>query len=101
MSGAGKLPTIDYKAIYARVSANRDRLDNCPRHLFEDLVVVPRQIGQKAECSVCKGQMDLVAINYYVRGYVASGKPGNDVVPGWTEPGTDETPKRAYFKPSE
>jgi hypothetical protein len=105
MNDAGDLPTIDYKALFAKVQANRDRLDACPRHFFKDLLVIPRQLGQKAECSVCKGELDLVAINYYVRGYEASGKSGNDIVPGWKEEPGNEPIKtiraRTFFKHDE
>ena len=101
MSDAGKPEPIDFSALYNKVRENRDRLDACPRHFFPDLIVKPRHLGQKAKCSVCGGEMDLIAINYYVRGFEAAGKSGNDIVPGWKEPGTDETPKRTFFAPDE
>lgn len=105
MDDAGELPTIDYKALFERVRLNRDLLDACPRHHFPELAVVPRKLGQKTTCSVCTGQMDMVAINYYVRGYEAGGHSGNDIVPGWKEePPVDEqpsAPKRSFFAPDE
>lgn len=101
MDDAGERSTIDFAALYKRVRENRDLLDTCPRHFFPDLFVTPRILGQKATCAVCGGEMDLVAINYYARGYEAAGKSGNDIVPGWKEPGTDETPKRTFFAPDE
>lgn len=79
---------------------NRKKLDACSRHLFEPLRdddIVP---GARVPCKKCGGMMDLVGLNYYVRGYEASGKHGNDIVPNWrpddqpVEPGTFRT----YFK---
>lgn len=43
-------------------------------------------LGIKLTCERCGGQLDLVAINHYVRGYEAAGGSGNDVVTGWREP---------------
>lgn len=97
MAGAGD--PIDFKALYVRIHENRERLDACPRHLFERLYVEPRQLGQKAVCDRCGGELALEYVNQYVRGYEASGKSGNDIVPGWKEPG-NEPPERSYFTPS-
>ena len=103
MSDAGRFKEIDFKAILEAVKLNRDILNACPRHHFPELSVTPYKLGQKARCAVCGGEMDMVALNYYVRGYEASGRSGNDIVPGWKEEaGTDEqptAPKRSYFDP--
>jgi hypothetical protein len=85
---------------YAAIEANRDKLDGCKRHRFP--AEVPgiengpgAMFGQKIRCLECGGAMDLVALNYYVRGYEAAGGNGNDVLPGWREEGT--TSDRRYF----
>lgn len=91
---------IDYKALYNAVKINIDLLDACPRHYFPGLTIEPRRLGQKAKCTKCGGEMRLEAINLYVRGYEAAGKSGNDIVPGWKEPG-NEQPKRKFFKHDE
>ena len=89
----------------ARIQENRDRLNACPRHLFDGPMPglgegVGAMFGGKMECSKCKGTMDLLGINEYVRGYEAHGGNGNDVLPGWRE----DQPKgagngRRFFKP--
>lgn len=96
-----KMP--DLKAKFAEAQANRERLDACARHHFSLDIPgieggVGSMFGKKLECDVCKGQMDLVALNYYVRGYEAAGRSGNDILPGWREaPNSDETPRRKFF----
>lgn len=103
MTDAGKQPEpIDFAALMAKTRANRDRLDACPRHFFPDAIPgieggVGAMIGRKIECARCKGQMDLVALNFYVRGYEASGKSGNDILPGWR----NDEPQRRHFGPGE
>jgi hypothetical protein len=103
MDGAGE-PQIDMRGRLEAIRANRDRLDACPRHSFAYEVPgieggVAAMFGQKVKCLKCGGFMDLVALNYYIRGYEAAGKDGNDVLPGWREekPGNGRT----YFKPPE
>lgn len=96
MAGEG-----DLKAKYAAIVENRDRLDACPRHLFPAVVPgieggVMAMFGQKIKCTLCGGEMRLDALNYYVRGYEASGKSGNDILPGWREVPTNE-PERRFF----
>ena len=91
---------------YALAAANRDKLDGCPRHCFPDPIPaqgegVIAMFGRKMVCSNCGGKVDLVAINYYVRGYEAAGGNGNDIVPGWRETLPEEpslTMKRRYMK---
>jgi hypothetical protein len=103
MAGAGE-PQIDMRGRLELIRANRDLLDACPRHLFGPEVPgiehgVGAMLGAKVKCNRCGGFMDLVALNYYVRGYEAAGKDGNDVLPGWREekPGNGRT----FFKPPE
>jgi hypothetical protein len=99
---AGKPKEIDFQAIFQRVEANRAKLDACPRHLFKSEIPgieggVGAMFGRKMHCERCNGEMDLVSINFYIRGYEAAGKSGNDIMPGWrpTEPAK---PTRKFFR---
>lgn len=93
---------IDFKALFAKVNANRDRLDGCKRHLIltdsESILSggVGAMIGRKVRCDRCQGEIGLIELNFYIRGYEAAGKSGNDILPGWREP-ADDTPRRRYF----
>lgn len=97
MEDAGK-PKINYGEIFARVDANRKRLDACPRHLFDPLPLDSIRLGGKIKCKRCEGELDLVAVNFYIRGYEAAGKNGNDILPGWKDADDPKAPpKRRYF----
>ncbi len=94
---AGK--EIDYGAIMARIKANRDKLDACPRHLFPPIVGstnVAALFGKKIACTHCGGEIDMVAMNFYIRGYEAAGHSGNDILPGWKDDNAE--PRRKYFE---
>lgn len=91
---------VDFKALFAKATANRAKLDGCKRHFFPPEVPgieggVGAMFGRKIRCKHCQGEMDLVALNFYIRGYEAAGKSGNDILPGWREPG--DTHSRRYF----
>lgn len=96
MAGAGETK-IDTQAIMAKAMRNRDALDNCPRHRFPPLALEDVRLGAKIECVRCKGRMDLVNLNFYVRGYEAAGRNGNDILPGWKDSADDGTPARRHF----
>lgn len=102
MVDAGK-PNVDFARMFAEVQANRNRLDACPRHKFDGHVPgieqgVAGMMGKKITCLNCGGQMDLVALNFYLRGFEAAGGNGNTVLPGWKEePGNG----RQFFKAPE
>jgi hypothetical protein len=90
--------TFDAKAVFQKCRDNRDRLDACPRHFFPLPPSTGIQLGVKLECERCGGKLDLVAINYYVRGYEAAGGDGNDIVSGWREPeAAGGNSERRYF----
>lgn len=91
--------TIDTKALMQKCRDNRDKLDACPRHFFPLPPSTPMYLGIKLTCERCDGQLDLVAINHYVRGYEAAGGSGNDIVTGWREPDNADGGKseRRYF----
>lgn len=93
-----KLPKIDTKALMQKCRDNRDKLDACPRHFFPLPPGTGIALGVKLECERCGGQLDLVAINHYVRGYEAHGGSGNDIVTGWREPEEPVVkPERRFF----
>lgn len=73
----------DSEALLARIRANQDKLDACPKHLF-DLGEPPYSIGQRHTCLNCGGVEKLTAIGDYVRGYIAAGGNPNDIVPNWS-----------------
>lgn len=98
MEDAGK-PKIDFGAIYAKVDANRKRLDACPRHLFEPLPLDAIRVGGKIKCKNCGGELELLAVNQYIRGYEAAGKNGNDILPGWKDADDPNAPPpRKHFR---
>jgi hypothetical protein len=95
------LKPLTAAGLWAQVKANRDRLDGCKRHRFPAEVPgieqgVGGMFGRKIECLNCKGMMDLVALNYYVRGFEAAGGDPNSVLPGWREEGGSS--ERRFFK---
>lgn len=86
--------------MFAAVRDNRDKLDACKRHRFPAEVPgieggVVGMFGQRIKCLNCHGSMDLIALNYYVRGFEAAGGNPNDVLPGWREEGGSSD--RRYF----
>ena len=99
MSDAGEPKPIDFGALLAKAQENRKRLDACPRHYFPGPVPgieegVGAMLGRKMVCTRCNGMMDLVALNFYVRGYEAHGGNGNDILPGWRN---DDGKQRRFF----
>lgn len=103
MEDAGERPTFDAAAAWQRVCENRDKLDACPRHLFEELGAETIRLGAKVKCTKCGGEIDLVKLNFYVRGYEASGANGNDILPGWKPEGStaEVMVKRKFFSAEE
>ena len=75
---------IDTQKIMREIRANHDRLDNCPRHRFDqtEYEKMPR-LGMKLTCVHCSGTMDVVAISHYIKGYEAHGGDCNDIWPGF------------------
>lgn len=70
-------------ALYAKIKENRRKIDACPRHLFENVVIA---LGAKATCTNCGGEVGLPEVMAYTRGYIASGKPAEEVYPDWNKP---------------
>lgn len=61
---------------------NLQKLRACPRHLFAS---GPVKVNEGYVCEVCAGKLGAVDVAFYIRGYVAGGKPADDIWPGWTE----------------
>ena len=83
------------KKLWAEAVANVERLNGCPRHLFEfDGHEV--KFGAKATCKKCGGTLDMLQVRQYVLGYEAAGGNANDVLPGFRQD-DDRADKRRYF----
>lgn len=67
------------------IKANQDKLDNCLQHHFPEWNV-GLTIGVKFKCSKCQGMLDAVNAYNYTKGYIAAGKPAEDIMPGWYAP---------------
>lgn len=76
------MTTEQTKTLMAEIRANRDKLDACPKHLFE-IGPPPYRFGAKFTCSNCAGYMDAVQAFRYCQGYEAAGGDPNDVMPGF------------------
>lgn len=70
------------KELFNKIRINRKRLDNCRKHHF-DIGEPPYRLGQVATCWNCGGEMPLLEIGAYVRGYKAAGGVANDIVQGY------------------
>lgn len=66
------------EAILSRVR----QLDRCPRHLFP---AADAGTAHKATCLACGGTLDLTAIRFYIRGYMAAGGNSEEIWPGFFE----------------
>lgn len=71
--------SIDVHAHWGEVKANSGKLATCPRHRFGGTF----KIGERKTCEHCGGTMTLAGIGDYIRGYEASGKPADDIWPGF------------------
>lgn len=71
---------IDATAILAEVKTNHARLDGCKVHAFDPSEHVP---GKRLTCLLCGGEMQLVRIGDYIKGYEAAGGSCDDIWPGY------------------
>lgn len=70
--------------LWHQAVSNNNKLNACPRHLFTaELPPVNERFQFKMTCEKCGGYMRLTDINQYIRGYIAAGKNGNEIWPGW------------------
>jgi hypothetical protein len=74
------VPRAEILSMWDQVKINIAKLDACPRHRFEP---VPVRMGDKVRCDNCGGQISLVDLSHYVKGYRAAGGDVNDVWPGY------------------
>lgn len=72
---------LDTGNLLKQVRENLDKLDNCPRHLFDYDELQP--LGSKLVCSNCGGAMDGGKVSAYIAGYVAAGGNYRDVYPNY------------------
>lgn len=78
----GNVSREEVLSIWDEVKANRAKLEGCARHRFE---AKPVKIGEKQTCMACGGEMTLVAVGDYIRGYEAKGGDADDVWPGYRD----------------
>lgn len=71
------------KELFSMIQQNRRRVDQCPRHKFA-IGEPPYAIGTKSICQNCNGELSLVEIAAYARGYAAAGGSPNDIVENWS-----------------
>lgn len=74
--------TQDGGKLMAEIRANRNALEQCPRHDFES-TNPPYEIGQKFKCRECKGLMPAIEALAYARGYQAAGGDPNKIIEGF------------------
>lgn len=74
---------IDSAKILAEIKANRERLDNCPKHAFDYPQDRALHFGEKLTCRNCGGVMDAVQAFRYCQGFEAAGGDPNEVIPGF------------------
>ncbi len=79
------IANLDINAVklLAEIKANRDRLDNCPKHAFDYPTDRPLQFGEKLTCRNCGGIMDAIGAFRYAQGFEAAGGNPNEVIPGF------------------
>lgn len=71
---------IDGKSLWEQVKANSKRLNECPRHSFDETEV---RLGQKLTCKCCGGTMSLTDIGNYIKGFEAAGGFASTVWPAF------------------
>ncbi len=75
---------IDAKAILKEVKDNRQKLDGCTRHKFP--TKPEYRIGEHHTCENCGGQIRIVEIAHYARGYKAAGGNPDEIMEGLIKP---------------
>jgi hypothetical protein len=73
------------RRLWDQAVTNNQKLNDCPKHYFTAELPPPLERFQaRITCERCGGQMRLLDVNQYIRGYVAAGKNPNDIWPGWS-----------------
>lgn len=75
---------INAAEILAQARANQRKLRTCQRHTFPAKGDNYR-FGDYLMCLNCGGEMSLLDVGNYIRGYVAHGGPATDILPDWRE----------------
>lgn len=73
------------KRLWDEITANNKKLNDCPRHFFTEMLAsnLVERMRSKLNCQNCGGQISLLALNQYIRGFEAAGRDGNEIWPGW------------------
>lgn len=74
---------LEQKAKFAKLKANQDALDACPKHRFQIPKVL--SLGTAVQCEHCKGAMQIIHAYSYTKGYQAAGGNPTDIMPTWYE----------------
>lgn len=72
----------EMQAAWNKAKENNRKCDECPRHRFNDPWPLPK-FNMPLRCVNCGGEMRLLAIGQYIRGFEAAGRSGNEIWPGW------------------
>jgi DNA-directed RNA polymerase subunit RPC12/RpoP len=75
------MPNIQ-RNLFKRAKINRIKLDGCTLHRY-DPEAFAIMFGAKAVCMNCGGEMGVLEIAQYIRGYIAAGGNPNLVLPGY------------------
>lgn len=76
------MSTKDAISKLKRIALNRIRLDSCSQHKFEDVKWTSNGPNPKdLICNRCKGQMSIIGVNEYVRGFASAGGNPEDILP--------------------
>jgi hypothetical protein len=62
------LPKSDVLGIWAKVKENHAKLRDCTGHRFENKDTGPATFSTRVRCTVCGGEVNLEAYNWYTRG---------------------------------
>jgi hypothetical protein len=69
--------------LWVMIKENNRRLNECSRHRFNDPWPVPN-LGMQLRCVNCGGEMRLLAISQYIRGFELAGRSGNEIWSCWS-----------------
>ena len=78
LSDMSGIPREEIMSLWDQVKENHRKLRECKRHRFSGGKV---SLGQKVICLECGGEMGLVSVGDYIRGYEAHGGNADDVWP--------------------
>ena len=93
------LSTPAERARFEAIQKNFDKLNECKAHSFIVPPLLQLRPDARLKCRNCGGTLEVIAINFYTRGFAAAGGNPNDVFPGWSdelreEPASDGVSER-------